>query len=62
MTKPKKEVVYNPMPTLKGAITCEHGHKYSVREMNPEKKNDSCPVCGVMTNIQKGFESVRSKG
>ena len=59
MSKPKQKPV-QVQPSLKGMMTCDHGHRYSVRELNPEKKNDPCPVCGTMTNIQKGFENASS--
>jgi hypothetical protein len=51
MKKDKK--VYKLQPSLNGTMQCIKGHKWDVRNLNPERQSVTCPVCGILNSIHQ---------
>ena len=45
------------IPPVNGTVECNRGHRWSVVDLNPERVNVSCPVCGGYTSIRIGFKN-----
>lgn len=56
MAKPRKQKEHKPLPSVKGVMTCERGHRWNVVDLNQEIKVVKCPVCGGLTSIANGLE------
>lgn len=55
MTKPRKQREYNPLSSISGVMECQQEHRWAVRDLNPERINVNCPVCGGLTSIKEGM-------
>jgi hypothetical protein len=55
MSKPKKQKDYNPLSAVSGVMECEQQHRWKVKDLNPERKAVSCPICGGYTSISQGL-------
>ncbi len=53
--KQRKQREHNPQPSVGGVMQCDQGHRWGVRDLNPERKTTGCPVCGGHTSIAKGL-------
>jgi hypothetical protein len=55
MSKLKKQKDHQVLPAVTGIMQCEGQHRFWVRDLNTERKECPCPVCGGMVNIGKGL-------
>ena len=54
--KTRRQKDYTPKPLVGGVLHCEQGHRADVRDLNPERGNVLCSVCGAVIGIITGLE------
>jgi hypothetical protein len=56
MSKPRKQSNYKPAPPIKGTLMCERQHRWTVVDLNLERKVVKCPICSSLTDIKKAIQ------